>query len=479
MNPESTGDELRPEIRQLADFPEKLGPVLVKELRQGLRTHAFTLLLSALLLGLTLATLAFTANNRSGQSDGSELSTLIFTLYGLTALILQPLRGLTALSSESKARTIDLLLLTRLTSWRIAFGKWSSLFTQTLLLLSTILPFLIMRYFLGGMNLAAELFTLVFLTYLSAIFTALAIGLSGHQSTLLRFILPALFLFLGLPLLINLFSFIAPGDLFDLFTGSPGASLLTGTLAFFLGTLYLAYHSLENGAASIAPPAENLATRRRLTAAAYFLLGILPLAPHHPTAFLSLSLILISLLAFDLLEEANFQPAPVCRSFLRFHTAGRLLGRLLYPGWATGTLYLLLLLALTLLALRTTPLKTTHLPIFLTISGHLLLCALASRLLATRYPRPRALILILTIASFLISFLLTLQNLTTTSSSDITHLPFVPLPLTQLNILYDENLRAKTLLPLALVNLIYLLLLAPPLHRALRAIRQHEENATG
>ena len=116
-------------IERVNDFPDKLSPMLVKELRQGLRTHTFVILFLALqgLLALVLLTAGpiAAAEDSSSGSTGGIVSQIVFCIYALGVLLIQPLRGISAVATEIKQNTIELMVLTRLSSWRIVWGKWS------------------------------------------------------------------------------------------------------------------------------------------------------------------------------------------------------------------------------------------------------------------------------------------------------------------------------------------------------------------
>ena len=122
----------------IADFSDRLSPILVKELRQGLRQPTFVIAFLCLQVLLCIVVLASVVSAPVGSQDslraGTTVSGFFFVLLGIAILVVQPLRGLGALASEIKADTLDLLLLTRLNSWRITFGKWLALVSQSALL---------------------------------------------------------------------------------------------------------------------------------------------------------------------------------------------------------------------------------------------------------------------------------------------------------------------------------------------------------
>ena len=261
--------------------------------------------------------------------------------------MIQPLRGIGALYGEIRGNTIELMVLTRLTAWRIVLGKWISIFAQTALLFVAVFPYLILRYFLGGMDLFAELTMLTSIFLLSGVFTALTVGLSALPSVPVRGLVPMAG---GVVVAGWIFS-LMEGDLFARMTHSFDLGLSSSRLGIFGGVLtgsYIAWLLLSLAASIIAPAAENHSTRQRLVAAGSLLLIGLLSPLFHPTPNgLSLAVFLIVLPALILAVSEPFQLLPsTTEPFLRRGTAGRLSGRLLYPGWPSGILYGFTLMAL-------------------------------------------------------------------------------------------------------------------------------------
>lgn len=326
------------------DFSDRLSPMLVKELRQGLRTNSFValfLVLQGVLGLLVLVTSPLLSDGGSVAEVGATLSRFIFFLFGIGVLLLQPLRGITAISREISQNTIDLMVLTRLSAWRIAWGKWSCIMSQSGLLCIAILPYLILRYFFGGMQLVAELSLLAFLFAAAGALTAIAIALSASASNLLRGILVVTgsavmiwvigYLVGNLEEAINLFNF----------------SSLDSTLAAFgllALALYFSYFFLEMAATAIAPTAENRSTRKRLVGLVAVVASFLLLGRWDLDLAMAAALIVAGLLSLDMFSEKSEFPRTVCEPFLRYGDAGRFIGRFLYPGWATALTFSLVLL---------------------------------------------------------------------------------------------------------------------------------------
>lgn len=327
-------------MEKLNDFSDRFSPMLVKELRQGLRTHTFVILfliLQGLLALILLTTAAANAN------AGEIVSSIIFFLFSVAVLVVQPLRGMSAVSSEIRSDTIDLMSLTKLSAWRIVFGKWASIMGQTTLLLFAIVPYLILRYFFGGMQLFSELLSLFTIFLLSGVLTAITVGLSASSLMLIRAIplLGAFFLFYP----IGYFAFGAFDELLEIFTPNTQEHWF-GLLASYLIASFVGYFFLELAATAIAPSAENRATRKRLAALIVVPIAFLALHGIEYQIAWSLSFALLAILSLDLFTEGTDYPSVVLRPFLRFGLLGKIAARFLAPGWATGTLFHLLLIGL-------------------------------------------------------------------------------------------------------------------------------------
>lgn len=334
-----------PPLERINDFPDGVSPMLVKELRQGLRTYTFVILFLVLqgLLALVLMTAGAATSSSSSDGAGNVVSQIVFCFFSLSLLVIQPLRGISAISIEIKQNTIDLMVLTRLSAWRIVWGKWFSIVSQSALILLAILPYLILRYFFGGMQLFAELFLMIYIFFISCSLTALTVGLSAVPSLLIRGLLPiagagfmAVFVLWGLT-----------PDLY-VFVGylSPTSPEFLGAIGFLALTLYLGYFFLDMGASMIAPAAENRATRKRLIGLGVLALTYWILQAMDPAIALAAALIVMALISLDVLTENADFPRIVCRPFLRFGVMGRLAGRFLYPGYASGSLFFAFLTAL-------------------------------------------------------------------------------------------------------------------------------------
>jgi hypothetical protein len=332
------------------DFPDRLSPMLVKELRQGLRTRAFIGVFLTLQIVLGIILLAAGTTSSSDQA-GSTISSIIFIFFSIAVIIIQPLRGMGSLSSEIKGNTIDMMVLTRLSAWRIVAGKWSAIVSQSALILTTIIPYLILRYFFGGMNLVGEVVVLLLLFLTSATLTAITVGLSASPSVILRSILPML----GIPfgayaiLMVMLFSRMGMGgSIFDFCSLESRESQITISL-YIVSCLYYGFFLLSIGTSLIAPYADNYSTLRRIIALFVTIIAaILGVIYVDDIAVMVAIYALIFTPVFTIsLNEFGTLVPPVVQKFYRHGTFGKWIGVFLLPGWATGVFfcYLLTLIA--------------------------------------------------------------------------------------------------------------------------------------
>jgi hypothetical protein len=333
---------------QRSDFADWLSPMLVKELRQGMRSRifvtAFYLTQLLMILSTVFSLLASTAEGAPGNIFGF-LNWLFWFMIGVPLLFVMPLLGFGALHAEMKARTLELVFLTRLSAWRIVSGKWAALMAETLLLVCSILPYVILRYFLGGVDILEDLQGLFFLLVVSSLLTATTLAMSPYESKLVRalFVLGLIFVFQSLiGLLFAWAAFSGAG-------ASSGSSMAAWEVYVVLLVFVPAYIllALEIAASRIAPPAENHAVRKRLIG--IYLLLIVPLLGYimpNARGLHGISLLLLAVVIVDGLAEPIESLRAVRRPFAGLGATGRALSLFFSPGWASASWYVLLVAGL-------------------------------------------------------------------------------------------------------------------------------------
>ena len=391
------------------DFPEWLSPMVVKELRQGMRSRMFVvsfLLLHAAMILLAFLGLALAAN----RIDPGPTTGFFWTIIGALLLVVMPLSGLGSVANERQANTLELIFLTRLTTRRILAGKWLAIVAQTALLVCAVLPYAVLRYFLGGVNLTGDLLILLGLMLGSALLSGIAVGLSPHASRLTRILL-GIGIIVGVQFLYPLLAFaFASGPV----RGAPrmGWSEHFGFTA--IGVLLLLL-MLEFGASKIAPPAENHSTSRRLIGCAAFVLHMVYALLPRPSAVGSAAFVLLIAICIGALCEPPVLLPSIYRPFVRRGFFGRLAGRLLYPGWQSGVLFTLaMLLGTAALGWRVFPAKSPEWTWWahINVAGAVLLPAALMRTIIPNARRPLGIYVAIQIAlAFLTGFAAILESL--------------------------------------------------------------------
>jgi len=327
------------------DFPTWLPPMLVKELRQGLRTRGFVgavvvfqFLMAILMIGAVVGSDAMAPGTRA--TTVSVINGFFWTLLTVQLLLITPGRALASLQSEVDARSLDLLMLTRLTAWRIVVGKWSSLVAQAALLLVAMLPYCVVRYFAGSVDLVSDAGTCVALLGGCAVLTAAGLWTSGMPR-----VARALF---GVVVVFG-FQIWRP-----LLMGTPGGSLFPSlrgiavAMWYYNGALALGFF-LVAAVRRIAPPAENHA----LLARALPLLALAPvpcwaLAGRASVAegqFMFAGCFTLLVCAVELASMRR--PMAVhLRPWLARGPVWQAIGRFALPGWPSALLFTVVAVAL-------------------------------------------------------------------------------------------------------------------------------------
>jgi len=395
---------------RLADFSDRLPAMLVKELRQGLRAKTFVIVFLTLQAILALVLLGSLGAARSPQSAGHFISGVIFLFFSYAVLVIQPVRGIGALHREIQGNTIELMVLTRLNAWRIVLGKWVSLVSQSALLLAAIVPYLILRYWFGDMNLFGELMLLGLVFVASAVLTAVIVGISCVPSVILRGLIPLLAaagMIMAIPPLCFGYEF---DELVD-FASIPNARTFWAIAMLAVGGLYVGWTALGLGASMIAPAAENHSTPRR-----WIILGLLVLSSLAglffelpPEGLVLFVLVLVVPAVVMAITEPFALLPPVCLPFLKRGALGALAGRVLYPGWPSGVVFAFVIIGLGALALwlgADQAFEQASVNILLALLGFLLMPAACLALLGERVRQRFVIYLLILVAALILTLVL-------------------------------------------------------------------------
>jgi hypothetical protein len=310
--------------------------------------------------------------------------------------VLIPLSGMQAVSSETTLKTLEPMLLTRLSPRGIVFGKWASLAVQNLILLVSIAPYFLLRYFLGGLQIAEEFQGIVVLVASSAVVTAVTVGLSA-------FSLSVFFRWLAFLPLMNMSFGLVVGLMASQWTTAGGSSSYAAA-ALNVGLAFLTMLvMIEAGAWQIAPAADRSSAVAR--GAMLLWLPIVGLAldsvhsrVRNPVALWTGLLLLLVILG-ALCEPQSTIPGVYSRYFARGWLR-RLAGVVLAPGWASGVLFAIVTAVGACFALQSAHRDLTSPEVILATIAQILLPLVLMPHITFPRLRPAAWYLIIQIASF-------------------------------------------------------------------------------
>ncbi|MDB6120556.1 MAG: hypothetical protein JWO08_4337 [Verrucomicrobiaceae bacterium] len=311
-----------------SDYPDWLNPMLVKELRQGLSKGMFTgvFVLVQVVMILFLGVRLLTADADVDQYLGGFMDGVLKTGLGMIVLLMLPARGLAAIQEEKKIQTLELVQMTRLNSQRIVWGKWVAIMSQILLFTVAVMPYGVLRYFLGGMEILDTLVSLGGMLLMSMTATAFCIWLSTMGAGVRG--LAVLFLVIGFQF--ATIRVMGLGSSFSLFPNDA----LAGIFSAIVSTVFL----LTMASSRIASVAENHAVILRgiaLVAGMVALAGTVLSGPQWAYVGVPVMVWSIFLALTEMTSEVPSMYAPWLRSGL----PGRVACRIMNPGWASGLIF--------------------------------------------------------------------------------------------------------------------------------------------
>lgn len=175
---------------------ERLNPIIVKEVRQGLRTRVFWVFFSLMLFACLVISLVAAAVADGVGSDGKGFFFAYFLCLGVVQFFVIPYSAYRSMAREREEETWVLLTLTGLGPKRILRGKMGSHMLQGVLYASACMPFLLFSYFLNGIDLPTIFSTMLLATGYQLFLTAVAVSTATlAESRLVRGLLH--FLLLG------------------------------------------------------------------------------------------------------------------------------------------------------------------------------------------------------------------------------------------------------------------------------------------
>ena len=175
----------------------------VKELRQSLRRTTFVYPFIGIHAFATIAIYAeFTMSAGFGSSsrpavflwDPDVIGPFWWVAMAVCGLLM-PMAGFFLMPQEVDEGNHELLLLTSLTRWQIVSGKFIMLWGLSCLTFISLLPYVVIRYFIGGIEWFGEIANAGTVLAMAAILSAGTIAASGFKTTAAKSGVFILFLF--------------------------------------------------------------------------------------------------------------------------------------------------------------------------------------------------------------------------------------------------------------------------------------------
>ncbi len=176
-------------ISEQNDLPERFGPMTVKELRQSLRRTSFVYPFFCVHI---FATIAIYTEFQLGVGGGAAIPAVLawdpdrvgsFWWVAMTVCgIIMPLAGFFLMPQEIEEGNHELLLLTALNRWQVVAGKFLMLWGLSVLTFTSLLPYVIIRYFIGGIEWGSELAAAGSVLAVAAVVAAGSIAASGFST---------------------------------------------------------------------------------------------------------------------------------------------------------------------------------------------------------------------------------------------------------------------------------------------------------
>lgn len=137
----------------LEDKSDWLSPIVVKEVRQIVRSREFHYsFTAALVVALAIAFYGAATSIRNDGTSGAGTFTALMTCLTLLGMLVVPIGAFSALRTERMEQTLELVTVTALSARRVVIGKLMAQAVKLLTLFAAMAPFMTMSFLLGGID---------------------------------------------------------------------------------------------------------------------------------------------------------------------------------------------------------------------------------------------------------------------------------------------------------------------------------------
>lgn len=185
------------------EFSDRMDPMTVKELRQGMRRLSFVAgFIGIQVVAIAAMVMEFQKGNTAEFTEYTGAMNVwllgfsgpFWIVVGSICMIVMPLAGLLLMGQELEEGNHELLLLTKVNRWRVVIGKFFTLWSLCALTFLSVLPYVVVRYLVGAVELLRELSCAMTVLGGAAIICAGALGASAFLKVPARIAVFVIFL---------------------------------------------------------------------------------------------------------------------------------------------------------------------------------------------------------------------------------------------------------------------------------------------
>jgi ABC-type transport system involved in multi-copper enzyme maturation permease subunit len=189
-------------VAGISELPDRIHPMIVKELHQSMRRASFVYpFLIMQVLAIAAMAMEF-ATDQATKTDFVGVMNLamlfengpFWNVVGGMCGVIMPLAGLMLMGQEVEEGNHELLLLTKLNRWSVVRGKFLVLWSISTLSFVSLMPYVVVRYFRGGVEFLQELACSLTVIGLAAVISSGAIGASSFRHSAARLLVFVVFL---------------------------------------------------------------------------------------------------------------------------------------------------------------------------------------------------------------------------------------------------------------------------------------------
>gem|GEM_PF-6188368 len=166
------------------DFPDRVPAVLVKEMRQGFRRKR---IVASFLMVHAIAIFGLYTDFFSG--DVTTFPSPLFVALAVIFFGVLPLTAFGGFNADLENGKIELLRMTPLTPWQMTFGKWTTFAAHILLCAVSVMPYILVRYTLGGLEMPIVAMSCGGGLAFSLVLSAIVLGTTTSRNAVVAIIL--------------------------------------------------------------------------------------------------------------------------------------------------------------------------------------------------------------------------------------------------------------------------------------------------